>query len=61
MLSAHWVVADDWAANHISDKWHQRIPSLTNDVLLILMGEGFILLTRGYGFMGVCTTPLLTR
>ena len=52
MLSAHWVVADDWAANHISDKWHQRIPSLTNDVLLILMGEGFILLTRGYGFMG---------
>ena len=26
-----------------------------------LMGEGFILLTRGYGFMGGCTTPLLTR
>ena len=21
------------------------------------MGEGFILLTRGYGFMGGCTTP----
>ena len=28
----------------------------------VLMGEGFILLTRGYGFMGGgCTTPLLTR
>ena len=26
-----------------------------------LMGEGFILLTRDYGFMGGCTTPLLTR
>ena len=26
-----------------------------------LMWEGFILLTRGYGFMGGCTTPLLTR
>ena len=23
---------------------------------LLLMGEGFILLTRGYGFMGGCTT-----
>ena len=28
----------------------------------LLIGEGYILLTRGYGFMGEgCTTPLLTR
>ena len=26
-------------------------------LLLILMGEGFILLTRGYGFMGVVYHP----
>ena len=31
------------------------------EVVWSLMGEGFILLTRGYGFMGGCTTPLLTR
>ena len=29
--------------------------------LAALMGEGFILFTRGYEFMGGCTTPLLTR
>ena len=28
---------------------------------LVLMGEGLIHLTRAYGFMGGCTTPLLTR
>ena len=29
---------------------------------LSLMGDGFILLTRGYGFMGGrCTTPILRR
>ena len=37
------------------------IPSVNNPVAAMLMGEGFILLTRGYGFMGGCTTPLLTR
>ena len=27
------------------------------DNQIVLMGEGFILLTGGYGFMGGCTTP----
>ena len=38
-----------------------KIDQLTQRVIITLMGEGFILLTRGYRFMGGWTTPLLTR
>ena len=31
---------------------HVNAPNVLEKLLLRLMGEGFILLTRGYGFMG---------
>ena len=46
----------DSVVAHISERenrnWMEKIT---------LLGEGFILLTRGYGFIGGCTAPLLTR
>ena len=35
-------------------------PENTFTLCLSLMGEGFILLTRGYGFMGVVPPPFDT-
>ena len=40
---------------------YQEESKISNEIIYTLMGEGFILLTRGYGFMGGCTNPLLTR